>query len=388
MRWLWVIEIASCLLALITTINVLGNLRAFRRLDTFAPPHADPPFVSVLVPARDEERSIIACIQSLIDQRYPAFEIIVLDDGSTDATAALVFEFAATHPCLRLIDGVALPAGWKGKSFACEQLSQHARGDILLFTDADTVHGPTMIASVVGAFADGAGVVTAFPEQITGSWGETLTIPYLLFTVWAFLPVGRVWTDSSPRIVAANGQLLAFTRDVYATIGGHAAVRDSVLDDMSLAQRAKTLGLRLRLVDGAGSVRTRMYRDVGEVWQGFSKNAFALMGHSMIGAVAISAVMILLYVVPLFVLEVTLWRDPGNRLAFPAVFLILAMLVQRCLVNYRIRQPLWTAVLHPISVVLSILILLNAIRWYRRGRVAWKGRIYATAHCADAVPDE
>ena len=261
-------------------ITNIGNLeRAVEfRSDVTRDSLTGIPFVSVLIPARNEERSIGPCLDSLISQAYPSFEVLVLDDGSDDRTADIVRGCCARSDPIRLIPGEPLPDGWYGKAFACDQLGGQAQGDILIFTDADTVHAPTMIRAVIGAIATGADVVTAFPEQAMGSISERLAVSFMLFTVWAFLPVGRVWSDPSPRFAAANGQLLACTRAAYTRVGGHAAVRRSILDDVDLARRAKQLGLHVRLTDGVGTVRTRMYRGFAEVWRGFSKNALALTG--------------------------------------------------------------------------------------------------------------
>lgn len=268
-----IVEGISLAVSALVTLNMLGNLRTYRRLGEYtAMARADAgPFVSVLVPARDEAANIAACLRSLLAQGYPAFEVLVMDDGSTDETAAIVRALAAGEDRLTLLTGQPLPPGWAGKGFACHQLAGAARGDILLFTDADTRHAPHMICAVAGAVAGGADVVTTFPEQEIGGWAEALAVPMMLFTVWAFLPVGRVWSDPSPRFTAANGQLLAFTRAAYMTVGGHAAVRDSILEDMGLAQRAKRLGLKLRLADGTGTTRTRMYRSPARSGAGFPR---------------------------------------------------------------------------------------------------------------------
>lgn len=380
------LEVVCCLVALIVTANTVGNLRAFRRLSDFGCGGAATPFVSVLVPARNEERSIGACLDSLVGQEYGAYEIIVLDDGSEDRTAAIARSFAARFGTVRVETGQALPPGWFGKAFACEQLASLARGDLLIFTDADTTHAPTMIRSVVGAVAAGADVVTAFPEQEIGGWREALVVPFVFFTIWALLPVGRVWSDPSPRVVAANGQLLAFTRAAYARVGGHRAVRRSVLDDMALARRAKTLGLRVRLADGVGTVRTRMYRTAAEVWRGFSKNAYALAGASPGVAAGFAILVTLLYLLPAIVfVGGFVVGEGGWTWRILPLFLIALMTVQNVVVARRMRRPPWQPVVHPLAVACFLVILANSARWHARGATVWKGRVYPTR--APAAPD-
>jgi len=386
MNLLFGVEVACCVVAVIVTGNTISNFFAFRRLSDYAT-GTSTPFVSVLVPARDEERSIGACLESLVEQEYRDFEIIVLDDGSEDRTASIAASYADRFDCIRVVTGEALPPGWFGKAFACDQLASQACGDVLIFTDADTVHAPTMVRAVAGAVEAGADVVTAFPEQEIGGWSEALIVPFIFFTIWAMLPVGRVWSDPSPRVVVANGQLLAFTRAAYDRIGGHRAVRASVLDDMELARRAKRLGLRLRLADGVGTVRTRMYRDAGEVWRGFSKNAYALTGASPGIAVGFALLLTLLYLVPSVVLVAGLvaGRSGWTWCILPTI-LILLMFVQNGIVARRMRRPFWQPVVHPFCVVAFLVILANSVRWKARGATVWKGRAYPTigAEATDA----
>jgi chlorobactene glucosyltransferase len=378
-------EIVLCVIAAAITLNTLGNLRAYRRLASFAAPTAGAPFVSMLIPARNEERSLARCLTSLCAQEYGAYEIIVLDDDSTDRTGEIARDAARSADALRLIRGAPLPPGWLGNPWACAQLARAARGDLLLFTDADTVHAPTMVAAVVGAVADGADMVTAFPAQEIGSWSEALLVPFMLFTVWALLPVGRVWSDRSPRFVAANGQLLAFTRAAYGAVGGYGAVRDAVLDDVGLARRAKRRGLRVRLADGVGTVTTRMYHDAGETWRGFSKNAYGLVGQRVGSALAFAALMLALYVAPVVLLIAGFATHMGGWAWrwLPAT-LVMLMLVQRTVVAVRGRMPPWQVILHPLSVLFFVVILGNAMRWHRRGYGEWKGRRFAIPCGRDA----
>jgi chlorobactene glucosyltransferase len=388
MNALFWLEVVCCVVALIVTANTIGNIHAFRRLSDFAAEGTTTPSVSVLVPARNEERSIGACLASLVRQEYGDYEIIVLDDGSDDETAAIARSYAESFGMVRIESGQALPPGWFGKAFACDQLASLARGDLLIFTDADTVHAPAMIRSVVGAVVAGADVVTAFPEQEIGGWSEALVVPFIFFTIWAMLPVGRVWSDPSPRVIAANGQLLAFTRAAYTQIGGHRAVRRSVLDDMDLARRAKRHGLRVRLTDGTGAVRTRMYRTAAEVWRGFSKNAYALTGASPGIAFGFAMLLILLYLLPSVLLALSL--VVGNSLwtwRILPLILIALMVVQNCIVARRMRRPFWQPVVHPLCIVCFLVILANSVRWHVWGGMIWKGRVYPTTESAahDAI---
>ena len=373
------LEVVVLVIALIVTANTISNAFVFRRLADFASKGVDMPFVSVLVPARNEERSIGACLDSLMRQTYGNYEIIVLDDGSNDRTVDILRAHAGRCDTVHVETGRPLPPGWFGKAFACDQLASLARSDLLIFTDADTVHAPTMIRSVVGAVAAGADVVTAFPEQEIGSWSEALVVPFIFFTIWAMLPIGCVWSHPSPRVVAANGQLLAFTRTAYARIGGHRAVRLSVLDDMDLARRAKRAGLRVRLTDGTEVVRTRMYRSATEVWRGFSKNAYALTGASPGIAIGFATLLTLLYLLPSLVLVLSLIVGTGVwTWRILPLLLVLLMFVQNAVVARRMQRPFWQPVVHPLSVICFLVILANSVRWHARGATVWKDRVYPT----------
>jgi chlorobactene glucosyltransferase len=177
----WTIYHLVVLLGLLgSLVAVVANLSCFGGLRPAAPLPADAPLVSILIPARNEERNIGACVSSLLAQDYPAWELLVLDDHSEDATGEIVRSLIAKAPVVqaRLMDGTALPAGWTGKSWACHQLAQQARGAYLFFTDADTAHAPdTIAAAVAHATRTRADLLSAWPRLITITWGEKLVIP-------------------------------------------------------------------------------------------------------------------------------------------------------------------------------------------------------------------
>jgi glycosyltransferase involved in cell wall biosynthesis len=243
---------------------------------------------SVLVPARDEERNIGDCLAALDASPLRPTEVLVLDDGSTDRTAEIVAN--ATLPELRLLRNTNLPPGWIGKVHACHRLAAEATGDVLLFLDADTRLEPEGIARIASLFQDyGADIVTAVPRQEVRTWAERLLLPVLHLTYAAWLPMPLVWRTRDPRLLAANGQVLAITRQALDRIGGFAAVRHEVVDDMAICRRAKRAGLRVVFADGHHLATTRMYRSAREVWDGFSKNLYEGIGgrpHALAGVIA------------------------------------------------------------------------------------------------------
>ncbi len=210
---------------------------------------ADCPAVSILVPARNEEESITACVESLLAQEYPNFELIVLDDQSSDGTLRLLGQLRASRPALKVISGTPPPAGFTGKNWACTQLASHATGDLLLFTDADTVFQPHALSRIVAAqLAENADLVTGYPRQVLGSWGERLLVPFFLWAVMCFNPLWLAYRLQLRLLTSAVGQMLLFRRQAYLDIGGHAAVAGHIVEDLALAQRIKQAGLRWRVV--------------------------------------------------------------------------------------------------------------------------------------------
>jgi chlorobactene glucosyltransferase len=409
------------------SLNLVSNLLALKRLAAIpegnpAPP--DAPLVSVLVPARDEERTIGACVNALLAQTYPRYEVLVLDDESRDRTAAIVAELAAAHPHLRLLHGAPLLPGWMGKSFACWQLAQAARGDYLLFTDADTVLAPHTVAKALAlAQQHNLDLVTAIPYHRAITWGERLILPLIAFHTLTLLPVPLANRLPIPSLSAGMGPFLFLRRTAYLASGGHAAVRDQVLEDVHLARRVKATGARVWLIDGTGAVTTHMYHSFREIWQGFSKNLFAFYNYSLPAALLAISVNILLYVVPPALLMIHHRRAPdckhvllrkrsrlsalvgkkhqvayiplrgdghrhglAPRSGLPLAIVETALgLGMRLALAARLRTSIASALLHPLGILLQSAITLNSIRWSQRavggvqgarGQIAWKGRTY------------
>ena len=279
--WLWVSICVSGILFIQFVINILLMPRL--RPET-AP--AGTPRVSVLVPARNEALRIRTCLESLLQQNYPSLEIIVLDDESQDATAEIVRALGFSigpESSRRLIPGARLPPGWAGKSWACHQLTEVARGEYLLFTDADTIHHPGAVSSAMAAAQRfRCDLLTLWPDQITVTFAEKLVIPLMFVVGGSYLPHWLLlWSQGAPwlartlgskflaRCGTACGQFLLFRRESYFKMGGHRAVGDHLVEDISLAREiAKRIpaGWRLVTCDGARLVSCRMYTSLGQIW--------------------------------------------------------------------------------------------------------------------------
>lgn len=327
------------------------------------------PPVSVLIPARNEAANIHRCVSSLLAQDYADFEVIVLDDESTDQTAAIVTKLASGEARLRLIHGKPLPPGWIGKSWACHQLSEQAKGDILIFTDADTKHAPGCVSATVAWMAHHRlDFLSTFPQQITRTLGEKLVVPAVDMIVYTFLLLWFTYLSRSPVFAAANGQWIALTRRAYERSGGHAAVRDQIVEDVELCRVVRQHGLRAITVSGRGMIFCRMYDSWRSVWEGFSKNAYGLVRFRTSALVTLSLLMLATGVAPFFLLF-------SAQTQMPALLVIGMIPLYRGILALAYKHPFWTSVLlHPLSSLLIVAIGWNSWRWFKTGKVRWKGR--------------
>jgi chlorobactene glucosyltransferase len=365
------------------------NLFSFYRLRATTNAAAGAmPSVSILVPARNEEHCIAACVYSLISQQYEHLEVLVLDDQSSDATAAVVQRMIDSLPLaqqgrLHLLHGAPLPNNWIGKNFACYQLAQHAQSEYLFFTDADTVHASETVETVIDYMQScNIQMLTAQPEHVLETLGELLVVPLLNFTILTLLPVALVHLRPEPSLAIGNGQLLCFRRSAYEALGGHAAVKGRILEDVWLARAVKAAGYRMAFVDAMNLVSCRMYHTFKEVWTGFSKNLFAFYNYSLIFALIALILNLTLFVAPSLLLLVTPLVTLPSILVFSASIAYMLAVFMRILLTLRFTRVkrglmLLLCLFHPVSIVLECLILLNSIWWhYRRKGTIWKGRQY------------
>jgi chlorobactene glucosyltransferase len=384
-QFLFLYQLIITLFPLYLVVMAVLNFFTLRSLATYGFDQrftAEAPLVSIMVPARNEAANIARCVRSLLAQDYPNFEVLVLDDNSTDATSAIVemLTLPADDPRQRLqvLRGKELPEGWLGKNFACHQLYEAARGAFLLFTDADTVHNPNAVSSAVAAlYLEDAQFLSVFPLQQTVSLAERLALPLMLAYVYGLLPTWLVKRSPNPAFSAASGQFVLFDRRAYEAIGGHAAVRNVVLEDVTLGRRIKQAGFKQLLPDGRDGVTCRMYRNTEEVWRGFSKNLFAFFNYQKGWLALFLAINLLAFVGPYFWLLLGwLTGQPANGawLWLPLAQIGLAWLLRIMLcLRYSFRLP--DILLHPVSIIYMTAIAINSVRWSRLG-TEWKGRTY------------
>lgn len=375
-----VLVILALGLALLPCALFLANLHYFT--EPPQPPPANPlPKISVLIPARNEEISIGAAVESVLRSTGVDLELIVLDDASTDRTSQIVTVRAATDSRLRLAIAPRLPAGWNGKQHACYVLSGLAQHDLLCFLDADVRLTPAALARMISLLhqTDSA-LVSGFPQQETRTFLEWLLLPLIHFILLGFLPLAIARRQPySPGLAAGCGQFLLARRDAYHASGGHAAIRTTMHDGLLLPQRFRAAGLRTALADLSQLATCRMYRSAAHVWQGLSKNATEGMA-APARIVPFTVMLALGQVLPLPLFALWLFHPDSFPLPFSGALLAVAVIagyLPRVIATSRYRQSWRGALLHPLGVALLLVLQWTAFtRKLLGAQTTWKQRAY------------
>jgi chlorobactene glucosyltransferase len=338
------------------------------------------PFVSVLIPARNEEQNIGNALSSLLKQDYPDYEVIVLNDNSTDKTGEIIESAVSKQPRLKILNGKPLIEGWTGKCFACKQLYEASKGEYILFTDADTVHNPNSLRnSVETAVNMGADMLTLFPKTVMISFSEKIIMPMLWFTILMLLPFYFVGKKGFEKFSAGIGPFMLFKRKSYEKIGDHESVKDALVEDVWLARKIKEHRLRLVILPGLNHLSVRMYRNFKEIWEGFSKNIFAGFEFSTFKLFAVIIIYILLFFMPFLLFFVELFSHFSlNNILILTGGQIVILYISRILISARFKLGIVSTILHPIGAIIVPIIAINSWIWIISGRGAkWKGRTYS-----------
>ena len=328
--------------------------------------------VSVLIPARNEEANIATVVRSALANDHPDFEVVVMDDHSTDATARIVRELQQGDTRLRLGRAPDLPAGWCGKQHACHFLAQHAAGDLLLFVDADVTLATDALSRIDGFMSarPQIGLCSGVPRQIAATLAERLTVPLINFLLLGFLPLW-VMRDrpNDPSLGAGCGQLMAVRRDAYFSAGGHAAIRTTLHDGLKLPRLLREAGIATDLFDGTAVATCHMYDGWKQVWSGFGKNAkegMATRRALPLWTVLLAGGQVLPFALLLGSNGIMLWI---------ALAACLASYSGRVLIARRVQEPPISVALHPLAIIVIL-----AIQWISLCRpkrsASWHGRIY------------
>ena len=336
--------------------------------------------VSIIIPARNESATIETVVRSILSSTYQPFELLVVDDRSTDDTAGLVERLAAQDSRVRLVRGVDLPTGWYGKPWACAQGYRAARSELLLFTDADTRHEPDLLGRAVGALRTvGADLVTVAPRQRCESFWERLVMPQ----IWLLLAL-RYHPDAVNRArrerdVIANGQFILTTRAAYKSAGTHAAVAHEVAEDLAIAQAYLRAGSKIHFAFADDLMETRMYRSLGELIEGWSKNVYlggrrsfprepllrALVPVTLTAAIGF-------WLLPLAALAITGGAGPLGVAALAATGLSVTFWTLIC---YGMRIPPVYGLGYPLGAAMALFIVARST-WRGARKVVWRGRTY------------
>jgi hypothetical protein len=335
----------------------------------------DPPTVSVLIPARNEEAGLGTTLQRVLACREMSLEVIVLDDHSTDGTAELVRGVAASDARVRLVSGESLPSGWCGKQFACYQLAGRARADQMLFMDADVHLTPDALSRMLRLYRQlDKPLISGFPRQKTGSFGEALLIPLMHLVLLTYLPFLLMRRTLRPSASAGCGQLFLADRETYWQVGGHRAIAGSLHDGVTLPRAYRQQGFATDVFDASEIAECRMYRDWGTTWQGLMKNAHEGIANARL-IVPFTVLLLGGYVAPTvwFVLQYLAF---GGVSALTGIAFGLSFL-PRILMAWRFDRR-WSVVpLFPLAVILFLALQWVAFARHASGKqTAWRGREY------------
>ncbi|HEX6307268.1 MAG TPA: glycosyltransferase family 2 protein [Longimicrobiales bacterium] len=363
------------------------------RLSSFpVPAPEDAPLVSIIVPARNEAVNISVCLASLLNSLYAEFEILVVDDGSVDGTDDIV-RILVEHSDgrVRLVDGAPLPEGWLGKPWACWQGYREARGQLLLFTDADTRHEDMLLGRAVGALQSrNADMVSVMARQVMVGFWERLILPHIFALIsLRYMHLERVNRTRKARDVIANGQFILIRREAYEAIGGHEALRAEVVEDQGIAQRLVTAGRRILLAHAEELMETRMYRSLPGIIEGWTKNLAIGSRRAAPAWIApavpwlAAAFILTLWVLPPTLLVLTLTTRLGGFIQGWSLIVTAVSLLFWILAHALKRVPLLYAAAYPAGALAAAWLFVRSA--VRGSRVAWKGREYRLG-TADAAP--
>ncbi len=361
------------------------RLRSSRSLDGQSDiPLADPPLVSVIIPARDEAHNIGRCVSSILSATYPNIEVIVVDDSSKDGTADIARTAAKGDPRLRVITCPPLPEGWFGKQWACAVGAKIAGGSVLQFTDADTMHAPDLVTRSMNAMRGvRAQLFSVAGRQEFGGFWEKVIQPQV-FTILSMRYGGTESVNQSTSVAnkIANGQCIFVTHDSYNAIGGHASVRTSVAEDLMLAQKFFAARKRVVLMLGVNQLSTRMYASLREIVDGWRKNVFAgglnTVPFGRIGRTMLPLFLLLpplMELLPPLALVISVTEHTvGTTLFLWAAISTAVTLLWWLVVYLTMRENPVYALAYPLGALLLLYIFLSAV--IRGRRVSWKGRTY------------
>ncbi len=370
---------------LYTSIILARNLFDFKPLhSSTVPKKTSAKKVSICIPARNEADVIEQCVTSALKQNYNNFEVLVLDDQSTDGTTEILTKLSGIINNLVHIEGKPKPEDWLGKPWACYQISEHATGDYLIFIDADVWLDEDAIPKAVAQLKD-FDAITVWPEQIVESFWEKQVIPMIYFALFTMLPAKYVerapkWLPASlrsklaPKFAAACGQFLAFNRNAYEKISGHESVKQEIIEDVELAKAIKRNKLSLKMLYGTDSVFCRMYSNHSELWNGLRKNFFVGFNKNIFFFLSMAILHLIVFIAPI-ILFIYGFLINSTELLIASSIAIFIVFIQRALLNFIFKWDIYSAFTHVLGVLWFQALGIQCLTdYFTKKTVSWKGR--------------
>ena len=369
------IILAVAFLSTVLVSIAQSNLRNLKRLKIL-PDEQDTELVSILIPARNEYHNLKQCLDSLIKLDYSNIEILVLNDRSTDQTAELVENYQKIDKRIQLLQGNDLPDGWIGKHWACHQLSESAKGTIILFMDADTVLTNTIVSKAVLAMnKQNSDLLSLVPGRKANCLIEKLTFPFIDWMTLCWLPVKLASSSKSAYLSANFGQFMMFRKEAYISIGGHSYLRENLLDDFELGREIKRNGLKWSLYDGSKDVTTRMYSRSREAFTGLSRSIFPVFDYRISAFILAVAILSSLAILPqLYIINYSLYGTSDQFLIFLSYFSMIMLSLSWLVTCIKFNHNLLTVLIYPIIIFVTISIGIHSVFTNMAGTTSWKER--------------
>ena len=384
MPLLLIVSVLTILLT-IFLVKVLQIIRYHEEIPIVENSYANAPMVSIIVPMRNEERNARQCIEGLMSQKYRDFEVIVVDDRSTDNTLAILKEFTSKHINFKLIEGTPTLEGWIGKCYALWQGVREAKGDWFLFVDADTISENYMLPSVIKYVEDnGIDMLSLSPFQILETFWERVVQPVIFSSLYYAFPQKKI-NDPESKLAAAIGQFILIRRSAYENTGGHSSIKDKIVEDFALARLIKGSGYRLCVMRGIKLIRTRMYTNFDELWEGWTKNLFFGLRKRWRNLIFLVSVLLSWGIIPPVIFIWSLcniaWGQSVSfvqlSIAFESAFLLALIVYTSWQTNRLFSIPPYYSLTVPLGAAVYIAMVLSSAYKVASGEgVSWKERVY------------
>ncbi|MBC7195326.1 MAG: glycosyltransferase family 2 protein [Caldisericia bacterium] len=346
-------------------LNSFLNLFRIKNLKNVEEIKNDLPKISILIPARNEEKNIERCVKSIINQNYPNFEIFVLNDNSEDRTLEILENLKKEHEKLNIINNKDLKDGWLGKTLALQILYENSNGDVLVFLDADTFHKENAILKAVSYLLKrNLDMLSIFPQEIMGTFLEKLIIPFMNFALMSFYPL----------LPFANGQFVVFKRETLIKIGGFEKVKDEVLDDIKMVSLLRKYKFKTAILSGKDISFCRMYYDIKSLFMGFLKSYFAIFDYHFLLAIFVYTYLIFSFFYPFIMLSLKYSLSIKEINIFTNIFIIFISYSIFLITYLKFNYPIAFSFLFHLTILINSIIGYLSIIYTLTGKRVWKGR--------------